>query len=31
MGSEMKTIIEQALKETYPELYEEVQKRMNED
>lgn len=31
MGSEMKTIIEQALKETYPQLYEEVQKRMNED
>ncbi len=31
MGSEMKTIIEQALKETYPELYEEVQKRMNGD
>jgi hypothetical protein len=31
MGSEMKTIIEQALKETYPELYEEVQKRMSEN
>jgi hypothetical protein len=31
MGSEMKMIIEQALKETYPELYEEVQKRMNEN
>jgi hypothetical protein len=31
MGSEMKTIIERALKETYPELYEEVQKRMSED
>lgn len=30
MGSEMKTIIEKALKETYPELYEEVQKRMSE-
>ena len=29
MGSEMKTIIEQALKKAYPELYEEVQKRMN--
>jgi hypothetical protein len=28
MGSEMKTIIEQALREAYPELYEEVQKRM---
>jgi hypothetical protein len=28
MGSEMKTIIEQALKKAYPELYEEVQKRM---
>jgi len=31
MGSEMKTIIERALKETYPQLYEEVQKRMNEE
>jgi hypothetical protein len=31
MGSEMKTIIERALKETYPQLYEEVQKRMSED
>ena len=30
MGSEMKTIIERALKEAYPQLYEEVQKRMNE-
>ena len=30
MGSEMKTIIERALKETYPELYEEVQKRMGD-
>ena len=28
MGSEMKTIIERALREAYPELYEEVQKRM---
>ena len=28
MGSEMKTIVEQALKGAYPELYEEVQKRM---
>jgi hypothetical protein len=31
MGAEMKTIIEQALKETYPKLYEEVLKRMSED
>jgi hypothetical protein len=30
MGSEMKEIIEHALKETYPELYEEVQKRMSD-
>jgi hypothetical protein len=29
MGSEIKTIVEQALKGAYPELYEEVQKRMN--
>ena len=28
MGSEIKTIVEQALKGAYPELYEEVQKRM---
>ena len=28
MGSEIKTIIEQALKEAYPRLYEEVQKRI---
>ena len=30
MGSEIKTIVEQALKGAYPELYEEVQKRMNQ-
>jgi len=29
MGSEIKAIVEQALKDAYPELYEEVQKRMN--
>jgi hypothetical protein len=29
MGSEIKAIVEQALKGAYPELYEEVQKRMN--
>jgi len=29
MGSEIKIIVEQALKGAYPELYEEVQKRMN--
>ena len=29
MGSEIKTIVEEALKGAYPELYEEVQKRMN--
>ena len=29
MGSEIKTIVEEALKDAYPELYEEVQKRMN--
>lgn len=29
MGQEIKTIVEQALKGAYPELYEEVQKRMN--
>jgi predicted RNase H-like nuclease (RuvC/YqgF family) len=29
MGSEIKTIVEQALKGAYPELYEEVKKRMN--
>ena len=28
MGSEIKTIIERALKEAYPQLYEEVQKRI---
>ena len=30
MGLEIKTIVEEALKGAYPELYEEVQKRMNE-
>jgi|UPI0004AF88C1 hypothetical protein len=29
MGQEIKVIVEQALKGAYPELYEEVQKRMN--
>lgn len=29
MGSEIKTLVEEALKDAYPELYEEVQKRMN--
>ena len=29
MGSEIKTIVEEALKGAYPELYEEIQKRMN--
>jgi len=29
MGSEIKTIVEEALKDAYPDLYEEVQKRMN--
>lgn len=29
MGSEIKTIVEEALKDAYPELYEEIQKRMN--
>jgi hypothetical protein len=29
MGSEIKAIVEQALKDAYPELYEEVHKRMN--
>ena len=29
MGLEIKTIVEEALKGAYPELYEEVQKRMN--
>jgi hypothetical protein len=29
MGQEIKIIVEQALKGAYPELYEEVQKRMN--
>jgi hypothetical protein len=28
MGSELRIVIEQALKETYPQLYDEVQKRM---
>jgi len=28
MGSELRTVIEQALKEAYPHLYDEVQKRM---
>ena len=28
MGSEIKTVVEEALKAAYPELYEEVQKRM---
>ena len=30
MGSELRIVIEQALKEAYPQLYEEVQKRMRE-
>lgn len=30
MGSELRIVIEQALKEAYPELYDEVQKRMKE-
>lgn len=30
MGSELRAVIEQALKEAYPQLYEEVQKRMKE-
>jgi hypothetical protein len=30
MGSELRIVIEHALKETYPELYDEVQKRMKE-
>ena len=30
MGSELRIIIEQALKEAYPQLYDEVQKRMKE-
>jgi hypothetical protein len=30
MGSELRTVIEQALKETYPQLYDEVQKRMKD-
>ncbi len=30
MGSELRTIIEQALKEAYPQLYDEVQKRMKD-
>lgn len=31
MGSELRIVIEQALKEAYPQLYDEVQKRMKED
>jgi hypothetical protein len=30
MGSELRIVIEQALKESYPQLYDEVQKRMRE-
>ena len=30
MGSELRIVIEQALKEAYPQLYDEVQKRMRE-
>ena len=30
MGSELRIVIEQALKEAYPQLYDEVQKRMKE-
>jgi hypothetical protein len=30
MGSELRAVIEQSLKEAYPELYEEIQKRMKE-
>ena len=30
MGSEQRIVIEQALKEAYPQLYDEVQKRMKE-
>jgi hypothetical protein len=30
MGSELRIVIEQALKEVYPQLYDEVQKRMRE-
>jgi hypothetical protein len=30
MGWELRTVIEQALKEAYPQLYKEVQKRMKE-
>lgn len=30
MGSELRELIEQALKEAYPELYEEIQKRMGQ-
>lgn len=29
MGAELRTIIEKALKEIYPDLYEEVQRKMN--
>jgi hypothetical protein len=31
MGSELRTVVEQALKEAYPELYEEVQRKMKEN
>jgi len=31
MGSELRIVIEHALKEAYPQLYDEVQKRMKED
>lgn len=30
MGSELRVVIEQALKEAYPQLYDEVRKRMEE-
>ena len=30
MGSELRLVIEQALKEAYPQLYDEVRKRMEE-
>jgi hypothetical protein len=31
MGAELRTIIEKALKEAYPDLYEEVQRKMNSE
>jgi hypothetical protein len=31
MGAELRTIIEKALKETYPDLYEEVQRKINSE